>query len=316
MKWNFIVILLLAAKQAAAQCEAVLPFKESSVTDIQDVYQFKFLSKNPQNKLDTLVYQLMHPGIVIDSNYYDWNNLSPQIRPVVDRIKMLEIVNDIGAMRSKEAFLLLNLSYMIPFKMQDDMNLFTNLCYTLTEYGSAKALNRYFLNNAVSTKLGQIEFKQAVILKSKPMRLKMFKGITYCKPLQGDARVLYEMSREDPKPYDDAVEAIFAKYMNKHTSMKSYFPIDSITLEVYQLPFFVDAIWDNCVPKVESSNGVNQLRLGVIFNVHKESVTEPTYIQRVYIINNSLAKGQILVDKVFDPNFVSRTRKQCEGYDD
>lgn len=312
MKWNILFILMLATTQATAQCEAILPFTEASMKDIHDVYQFQFLHKKPQNKLDTMVYQMMHPAMVIDSSYYDWNMLYPQVRNVVDRIKMVKLVNDIGAMRSQEAFVLLSLSYMMPFKVQDDMNPYTSFCYTLTQYGGAKALNMYYLNGAVDTNLPYPEFNNTVVLKSIPLRSAMFKDIRYCKPLEGDARFYYEMSKVDPKPYDDAMEAIFAKYMNKHATMKSYFSIDSITMEVYQLPFFVDAIWDNCVPKVGAPDGVNQEQLGVIFKVDTP-VTR--FIERVYIINNSLEKGQVLVDKVFQPNFVSRMRQKCEVYD-
>jgi hypothetical protein len=53
--------------------------------------------------------------------------------------------------------------------------------------------------------------------------------------------------------------------------------------------------------------------LGVIFKV---GTSEPTYIQRVYIINNSLEKGQELLDKMFHPNFALQTRKKCEGHDE
>lgn len=303
---------MLATTQATAQCEAILPFTEASMKDIDDVYQFQFLHKKPQNKLDTMVYQMMHPAMVIDSSYYDWNMLYPQVRNVVDRIKMVKLVNDIGAMRSQEAFVLLSLSYMMPFKVQDDMNPYTSFCYTLTEYGGAKALNTYYLNGAVDTNLPYPEFNNTVVLKSIPLRSAMFKDIRYCKPLEGDARFYYEMSKVDLKPYDDAVEAIFAKYMNKHPIMNNYFSIDSITMEVYQLPFFVDAIWDNCILLVDPLDGIIRLKLGVIF---KAGNSESTYIQRVYSINNSLDQGQVLVDKVFHPNFVSQTRQECEAHD-
>ncbi|MCC7029705.1 MAG: hypothetical protein IT257_05310, partial [Chitinophagaceae bacterium] len=136
--------------------------------------------------------------------------------------------------------------------------------------------------------------------------------IMYCKPLQGEAKLLYEMSQVDPKPYDAAIEAIFAKYMNRHQNMRSYFSLDSIMLEVAQLPLFVDAIWNNCVPQVASPDGVSDYRLGVIFKADTEAKT----IQRVYIVNNSLEKGQVLVEKKYDTDFVSRTRRQCEGHDE
>jgi hypothetical protein len=134
----------------------------------------------------------------------------------------------------------------------------------------------------------------------------------YCKPLQGEAKLLYDMAQIDPKPYDDAIETIFAKYMNRHQNMRSYFSLDSITLEVAQLPLFVDAIWNNCVPQVASPDGVSDHRLGVIFKADTEAKT----IQRVYIINSSLEKGQVLVEKKYDADFVSRTRRQCEGHNE
>jgi hypothetical protein len=301
-----------------AQCQATLPFKESSMADITDVYQFTFLHKTPQNKLDSLVQQLINPHLVIDSNYFDWNSTTKQVRSVLDIMQYNKLIDDIGALQSKEAFVLLSMPYMIPFKMQDDLSPFNSMCSNIQYYGGGNALNKYFLNNAVSTKLNYTDFHNAVILKTLPLRKKYFKGITYCKRLEGEAWQLYEMQQTNPAPYDSVYINMLSKYFTqnqliKHLSANHYYPLDSVMIDVLQHPLTVDAQWDNCVPKASIDDGKSYYKLGVIIHVGTDNHAQKKYIQRVYEIENDVAKGQRIVQITWDLDFVSRIRRQCNG---
>ena len=269
MKKYTVLLILFISSKIFAQCEAILPFTEKSMEEIHDVYQFTFLHKIPQNKLDSLVLQLMYPNMVIDSNYYDWNSTYPRVVSLIDRINMLKITDAIGALQTKEAFLILNLNYIMPFKMGDDLSPFVSFCSTINYYGGPMALNKYFFNKEIpiTEKLAFPEFNNAVALKCKLLREKYLKGITYCKPLQGDAAAVYEMNKINPAPYDSMVAYIFNKYCNRNTNQKAYYSRDSITMEVFQLPNFVDAIWDDCVPQIMLPKDVHTHQLGVLFNV-------------------------------------------------
>jgi hypothetical protein len=313
MKKYTVLLILFISSKIFAQCEAILPFTEKSMEEIHDVYQFTFLHKIPQNKLDSLVLQVMYPNMVIDSNYYDWNSTYPRVVSLIDRINMLKITDAIGALQTKEAFLILNLNYILPFKMGDDMSPYTSFCSTINYYGGPMALNKYFLNKEIpiTEKLAFPEFNNAVALKCIPLREKYFKGITYCKPLQGDTAALYEMNKINPAPFDSMVENIFNKYCNKNAKQKLYYSRDSITMEVFQLPYFVDAIWDDCVPQIISPQNASTHQLGVLFRLDNDRA-----IIRVYTIANSMLSGQKIIAKQFNADFVSRTRRKCENYDE
>ncbi len=313
MKKYILLLFLFASSKIFAQCEAILPFTEKSMEHIHDVYQFTFLHKEPRNKLDSLVLQLMYPSYVVDSNYYDWNYNSPKVQSVLDVFNYRKVLDELAQLQTNEAFLILHLYYIIPFKEQDDMNPFTAFCTNIAYYGGPVAINKHYLKNAISTHLGFTEFNHAVLERSLPLLKTKLNDIKYCKPLQGDAAIIYEMEQTDPAPYDNAVENIFKKYFNKFPNQKMHYSLDSITLEVYQLATFVDCVWDNCIAQQESPNGVYSNRLGVIFNVGKDRFNQNKYILRVYTVQNSQEQGQILVDKQFNADFVSRTRRKCEG---
>lgn len=313
MRFALFIILLFLSQKSMAQCQAILPFTEKSAQEIHDIYQFTFLHRQPQNKLDSLVLQIMHPAMVVDSNYFDWNNTQPQVRSVVDRIKMNSLIDAIGALKTPEAFLLLNLAYMLPVQAQDDLTPLNSLCANISHYGGPIAINKYFLNHAVSQKLAFPEFSNQVILKSMPLRKTLLKNIKYCKPLQGDARILYEMSLTDPAPYDSAIEKVLNKYFNHYPNLPSLYYRDSIMIEILQLPTTRDAIWDDCIPQVAAENGTFWNKLGVIISVGRDLNNQEVYIQRVYEVQNNVRKGQKIVGTKFSADFVTSVRKQCAG---
>ena len=111
--------------------------------------------------------------------------------------------------------------------------------------------------------------------------------------------------------FDSMVENIFNKYCNKNAKQKLYYSRDSITMEVFQLPYFVDAIWDDCVPQIISPQNASTHQLGVLFRLDNDRA-----IIRVYTIANSMLSGQKIIAKQFNADFVSRTRRKCEGIDE
>ena len=310
-------LFLFINTKSQSQCQAILPFTQKAMVDIHDIYQFTFLNKNPKNKLDTLVLQALYPGMIVDSNYYEWQDDSKKIRSLSERIKMKELIDEIGRLKTAEAFLILNLPYLIDFKMQDDLTPLTSLVGNISHYGGATAINKYFLNNSISNKLASLEFEKAVIIKSIPLRKSKFTQIKYCKRLEGEALELYNMKQVNPRPYDSSIEQVIHKYLNKypHISNLLYFP-DSIMIEILQLPFTHDAQWDNCVPKVSADNGISHDRLGVIIQIGKDEFDQNKYIQRVYTLEKNNQTGQSIIEKEFSVDFISRTRRQCEGEDE
>jgi hypothetical protein len=315
-KGSVLFFFICCAKISFAQCQAILPFTEKAMEEIYDVYQFTFLHKKPQNKLDSLVLQIMNPQIIIDSNYFDWNYTSPQTRALVDRLQQYKIIDQIGALKTNEAFLLLHLHYLLPFKMEDDSSPLATFCSNIAYYGGPMIINKYYLQNAISTQLAFPEFTNAVVAKSLLMLKAKLKGINYCKPLQGEARSLYEMSLTNPTPYDSTIETVMDKYFNHYANAKNYYSRDSILMEIYQLPFTHDVIWDDCIAKVASEDGIAYDKLGVIINVGKDMYNQNIYIQRVYEVKNDRINGQKIVSKTYFADFVSQVRRQCAGIDE
>jgi hypothetical protein len=310
--------LVLRSSSSHAQCQAILPFTENSMEHISDVYQFTFLHKQPQNKLDSLVQQLINPHLVIDSNYFDWNYNAPQIRSVLDLVQYRKLMDDIGRLKSKEAFVLLSMPYMIPFKVQDDLSPFNTMCYHIQYYGGGNALNKYFLNDEVSVQLNYTDFHNAVILKTKALRNKYFKDVTYCKKLEGDAWRMYEMQQTNPAPYDSVYINILSKYFTqnrliKNLGMNTVYALDSVMIDVLQHPLTVDAMWDDCLPRLNTDNAITNYMLGIIVHVGTDINGQKKYIQRVYEVENDPRRGQRILQIFWDLDFVSHTRRLCNG---
>lgn len=304
----FILLLSLVSKGfLRAQCQALLPLTEAAFSDIHDVYQFTCFNKKPKNRLDVLLKQCLNPNKVIDSSFYDWTKVSPLLKPI-DRFQYKKIVDEIGKQKNEGAYLLLHLYVLLPFKMQDDMSRFVGLTSSIHYYKASSVINKYFLNNAISTKLPKQDFENAVFAKSLLLKSKYLSKIKYCKLLEGDAMALYEMKKTDPKPYDDAIIAVINKYINKNKTLKQYFSIDSIFLEVYQLPFRVDAELDTSIIKVGTSDGVSYNQLGIIINVGVDEDNQSRAIERVFTITNHPERGQTILKPKYDVGFVARIR--------
>jgi len=312
MKYLFCILTVFSGIKLNAQCEAVLPFTHESMKDIQDVYQFTFLNKSPKNKLDSLVRQAMFTPKKIDSNYSDWNNLDARIVEVIDPLKMYAIVDAIGALRTPEAFVILNLYGLLDMKGQGDLSLFSTFCANIHYYGGAAAINKYFLDSSVSHELKYTPFHSEVFLKSLPLRQKFFKNIFYCKRLQGDAMLMYEMSKMNPKPFDEIIEKILLHYLGSMEPDTTQLFRDSVLIALNQLPVVHDATWDDCNNAFKSDTN----RLGDYFRSKDPQSGEEISMLRVYTLVANSSGQQQLVDISFSPDFISQTRQRCEEYED
>lgn len=310
-KYLFCFLALFSGIKLSAQCEAILPFTQESMKDIHDVYQFTFLNKTPKNKLDSLVHQAMFPPKKIDSNYYDWNNLDARVVEVIDPIKMHAIVDAIGSLQTPEAFVILNLYWLLDIKDQGDLNLFSTFCANIHYFGGAVAINKYYLNSSVSLELKYTPFHSEVFVKCLPLREKYFKDIFYCKRLQGDAMVMYEMSKTDPKPYDQIIEKILYHYLETMDPDTTQLFRDSVLIALNQWPIIHDALWDDCNPTPKSDTN----RLGVYFRSKEPHTGEEISILRVYTLVTNSSGHQSLVNIAYSPNFISQTRQHCEQYE-
>ncbi|MFZ4753534.1 MAG: hypothetical protein ACOYLG_09335 [Chitinophagaceae bacterium] len=311
MKYLFCFLAVFSGLKLGAQCEAILPFTQESMKDIHDVYQFTFLNKIPKNKLDSLVHQAMFPPKKIDSNYYDWNNLNARIVEVIDPLKMYAIVDAIGALQTPEAFVILNLYGLLDMKNQGDLSLFSTFCANIHYFGGAVVINKYYLNSSVSVELKYTPFHSEVFVKCLPLREKYFKDILYCKRLQGDAMVMYEMSKIDPKPYDQIIEKILNQYLETIDPDRTQLFRDSVLIALNQLPVIHDATWDDCNTSTKSDTN----RLGVYFRSKEPRTGEEISILRVYTLDMNSSGRPKLVNMVYSPNFISQTRLRCEQYE-
>ena len=127
----------------SAQCKNKQPITNTSVQDINSVAQLQFINRVQKNKLDTLVAVLTNPNI----------------KHIVNESA---IVNEIGQLKTKEAYRLLYTCCCRKIVIED-LNEFNMLVGKIKSLGGYQALNKYFLNSAVSSKLKPLDFNTKVI---------------------------------------------------------------------------------------------------------------------------------------------------------
>lgn len=304
-----IIFILLSAYlfpiQAISQCEAILPLTDTAMQYIGDPYQLTFIHKQPINRLDSLVMQLVHPPMKIDSNYYDWNNTQGQIRPVYDVEKIIKINDSIGQLKTDEALCILSLPYMAWMDMRGDLTPMNSFVSIIRMYGGAVAINKHYLNNAISTKLALQEFEIELCKKTIDIRKKCLRNIKYCKPLTGDAWLLYSMQQVNPDYYDSEIKKILGKYIAHQSEAHRYQP-DSIMIEILRLPFVRDADWDTELEKTIKSHTAD--KLGVIIDDEEKGYA----IERVYTIEINLSGNAKYKNAEYGIRFLETTRQQRE----
>ncbi len=319
-KYILTLFFIVLKTNGFAQCKTIKPFTTKSIADINDIFQFTFLHYPLQNKLDSLVFQLNYPMYVTDSSLYNWPTDGGKIRSVLDVFDYSKAINAIGKLQTPEAFFILNLPYIYrenvtirDWKKADDLSPYNSMMSSIPHYGGATILNKYYLKQPVRTYINKQQWEANIIKQIEPLRQNNFKNIKYCLPLTGDDYSLAMMQKEDATECDSAVIKIINKYINKYKNVVSYYSIDSIVLEIHQLPKFIDMQTDQCMHYVSADDGNSSTRIGVIYK------TAPRYpwenystILRVYSINNNVYKGQSISNIEYSVNFISDIRKSCE----
>ncbi len=320
-----IILLYLFSSKGYGQCEAILPVTDSAMQYIDDPYQLTFLHKVPVNRLDSLMERLLNTPMIIDSNYFDWNYTQPRIRPVHDFEKLHKIVDSIGQLKTDEALCILCLPFMLTLKVYDDLKPINRLTGIFGMHGAAAAINKYYLDNQVSTQLAFPEFQNEVYSKTIEIRGTRFRHLTYCKPLTGDALLLYTMQQVNPGGYDHKIKEIIEKYLSHQHSGHSYEP-DSIMIEILQLPFVTDAEWDTGLEKNlnkppmtatkdkqtgynftnDSVHSVNQL--GVIINDNEKGYS----MERIYRVLITHSGFAYYSGAEYGIRFIENVRQQLE----
>lgn len=298
------IIFFFLGEPCFPQCKEVKVFHEKAMGEIHDLYQLTFLHKTPRTKLDTLVHELMYPNYILDSIYYDWSYHTPSLHSVIDRIRWDSLMNQLGALRSPEVFVLLNLPFLAPPSMMDDLSLFDSFLSNIRYQGSSFILNKYFLNNKVSIQLAFPEFETEVMRACHSIQEKYFKKVTYCIPLEGDALRWYEMSLTDPTPYDNSIQKAIKRCLN-HPGQAS-FSKDSILLEVLKIPGIYDYVWG--LSSLDSKWQYDSL--GVMICVGEDLWKQRGYVERVYLIQTLLSNGwqQNAVTPFYSLDFIQRNR--------
>ena len=150
-----IILILLVALCAGTPGYTQWKYQPQSITinninHLVSPFQLPFLHRPSQNKLDTIV------EVLLDRN----------IKHIV---LYSEMVQEIGRMKTKEALSLLYVG--CKWRNKDDYkNEFTYLCKMLVENGAYTTLNKYFLNNAVSTHLPKTTFEREILLRCEKLK--------------------------------------------------------------------------------------------------------------------------------------------------
>lgn len=306
-----------------SQCKSIKPFSIQSIPLIHDIYQFTFLHYPPENKLDSLICMMHYPMYVLDSSYYRWPEPGVKIRSVIDYFNWTKVIDEIGQQRTAEAFFLLYLPYIFAENQQlrnmheaDDLSPLNAMLSAIPYYGGAKALNTYYLNNKVKAHLPTKQFEAEVLKATQSIRNNYTKNISFCIPLDGEDYSLELMKKEKPQVCDSVILSIIHKYINKKHNLNGSYSLDSILIDVYQLPNIIDAETDQCVPQMASADGVSTTRLGVIYHSSDDFITkQKKYISRVYTITSHPEKGQTISDVTYSLNFIANIRNQCNEND-
>lgn len=94
--------------------------------------------------------------------------------------------------------------------------------------------------------------------------------------------------------------------------MKGYYSVDSILIDVNQIPQLIDVETDQCIPKVVGDDQIASTELSVIYSIGEDFITkQKKYIERVYTISNHPERGQWISNIRYQPNFIAHIRQTC-----
>lgn len=256
---------------------------------------------------------------ITDSSYYDWPARNPERPSLLDVFQYQKVVDDIGRLQTDEAFCVLSLPYVFAenrsnndYQKRDDMSPFHGLLSVIKANGG-RALNTHFLHNRVQGNGTEKQFEQEVWRLAKALWPARVKQLTLCERLEGEAYSQALLRNMNPHECDSAVLAVIHNYINKKGDIQDDYSLDSIMMDLYQLPNFLDGIADDCV---EKKGNHNYTRLETQIGVHyKMPPLYPwdnyTVIERVYTIIRQPRQGQTKVNVDYGNQFISKTRLLC-----
>ncbi len=126
----------------AHQPDSVLITSFTNLGDVGWFEQFTFVHKKPVNKVDSWVQKVRPFG------KYDYR-------------QMVGFIDELGAIRSKESYALLFFMCFQPMIIKH-ITAYNSLAGSIGHFGGYKVMNKYYLNNAVSTKLSAKDFEKEV----------------------------------------------------------------------------------------------------------------------------------------------------------
>ncbi len=311
--------LSLRTANLHAQCAAVKPFTVSDCGKIHDIFDFTFLQFPSQNRLDSLVFQLNYPMYVRDSSFYKWPADLRTVRSPIDVFDAEKVVREMGKLKTPEAFFILQLPWLIAENASlrsmhdaDDLSPFNNLLSVIPAFGGAKVLNEYYLQGRIDTHREKVKFEKEVIDACKPLRKEVLKKIRYCIRLQGNDYQLAIMRKSDPAACDSAVVKVIRKYLHSAEAKNGAYSLDSIMLDILQLPNIEDAENDRCIPATVYPDGTTETNIGVLYKMPARYPWDQyELIERSYRILRHHTRPTQLTIIGFTFAFLTKIRTQC-----
>lgn len=287
------------ALAARPGCDSVLLITDENNNEITSPYQLSFINPVPVTATDSIINKIM----------------------AADGAGLPALVDALGQTRSFAAYCLLYTCCVRGWIIKD-LNPMNGLAGAISGFGGYQALNKYFLNNAVSA-MEPMAFAGQVILACK----KNEPACYYCKPEEARLKTKREMEAIDTRKYDREIIKIIRR--NSDLSKVGGFiyhsrALDSIEKQLNELPFVGDVYYDRCETKIDIYPG--WAVLGVIIMVNNKPVEKCYYIQLGRIGRARLRIGRHIYGSIkmhsnndflvyqrnyVDPGFIYRQKELC-----
>ncbi len=288
------------AMAARPGCDSIALITDENVNEITSPYQLSFINPIPVNHTDTLITEIM----------------------AADAAHLPALIDALGQTRSYTAYCLLYTCCVRGWVVKD-LNPMNGLAGAISGFGGYKALNKYFLNNAIDNNLEPMAFAAQVIQACKKNEPTCY----YCKAEEARLKMKREMEAVDTRKYDREIIKII--HRNSDLSKVGGFvyhgrAMDSIEKQLNELPFVGEVYFDRCETKLLGYPGYTVL--GVIIMADNKPVEKCYYIQvgrigRAYLRVGKRIYGSVKVHSnndylvyqrnYVDPGFIYRQKELC-----
>jgi hypothetical protein len=288
------------AMASSPGCDSIVLITDENVNEISSPYQLSFINPVPTNRTDTLITKIM----------------------AADAAHLPALVDELGQTRSHAAYCLLYTCCVRGWVVKD-LNAMNGLAGAVSGFGGYKALNTYFLNNAIGNNLEPMAFAAQVILACKKNEPTCY----YCKPEEARLKMKRQMEAVDTRKYDRQI----IKIINRNSDLSKvggfiYYgrALDSIEKQLNELPFVGEVFFDRCETKLLGYPGY--AIMGVIIMVDNKPVEKCYHIQlgrigRAYWRVGKHIYGSVKVHNnndylvyrgnYVDPGFIYRQKELC-----